>query len=381
MLDTKFNILIVEDNQRYLKLIGQEIMDTTGATVEFATTGPEALQILETPGKIIDLLLLDLNIPEISGHEVLHIIRADNKFDNMPVIILTGDTGPDIQSKLFSIGADDFIEKGCAAEIFIERLKAQIRHKLAIDRMTNMALDMDVFIAGVLHDIRNIETNMLALCDIIKMQLEDKNLEDRRQALLKDVTSLKQQINRIGEYASDVIEQVRDTKKELHPNSINIEGIFSWAQEIVNSGKSKDDSTYLDIEIRQPLKLLYADKHFLRLAILNIFQNARKYSRKDIQPKIIVTQRPGAEGREQRIITRFRDNGQGLKKNELRKIFAPFVKATSKASESEQSSGLGLALVAKVLNKMGGRVWAELPDDNLGPGTVFCIELPAGIKN
>jgi K+-sensing histidine kinase KdpD len=73
------------------------------------------------------------------------------------------------------------------------------------------------------------------------------------------------------------------------------------------------------------------------------------------------------------LTTRLRDNGRGLEGRDPVQIFQPYMHG-----EEEGGGGysLGLALVSKVMARMGGRVWAEVPDS--GHGAIMCLDLPAG---
>jgi signal transduction histidine kinase len=143
------------------------------------------------------------------------------------------------------------------------------------------------------------------------------------------------------------------------------------------------DGTGLTYEVTGPLQMVVADKHFLQLAILNVVQNSVKYRRPGVAPHIVVSQDPQERGADalggapaSALVTRFRDNGLGVKKTELRRMFEPFVRGAGHGGmQGPGGFGLGLALVAKVMAAMGGRVWAESPPGT--HGTVLCLELPA----
>ncbi len=373
MQDKPFQILIVEDITRYHELIAREIKDALYADLQFVTTGEEALQILATD-KIFDLVLLDLNLPKLGGEEVLKRIRAEIKFDSMPVIILTGDGHQSTQGRLLALGANDFVEKGCAPEVFIARIKAQVRQKLTLDRLARLVMDLDIFAAGVLHDIRGYETKILALCDIITMQLKS-DAEKNLPTVFNDLDALRTQARHIGEYAGNVIQKVRETHHAPLLEPQNIEECCEWVMGHLGTHdgeRAEAKAPALTWRAVEPLQAVLADKHFLRLVLLNIFQNASKFCRPGQTPEIRITQElvTSPIGRAQ-ILTRFTDNGIGLGKGQSRKIFEPFFRGVSRPGIA--GSGLGLSLVAKVVGMMGGRVWAEESTS----GAIFAVELQA----
>jgi len=365
---------MVDDVTRYHTLYEMAITDAMPAQVAFASNGVEALEKLA--GSVVyDLLILDLNMPKLGGEETLRRLRQDPNFDTLPVIILTGDTDLETHRRLLELGADDFIEKGSAPEIFVARLKAQMRHKLALDRLTRLAVDMDIFAAGVLHDIRNIETNVLMISELARMYLDEDPL-GRRDLIIQDLTALEEKAESLGRYASEIIRMVRETAKPLDPQPHELAPLIDWVVRMATLPGVPDAREQLRCNVASPLLAVVADEHFLRLALLNVIQNAVKYRRPDAAPEVHVSQRPGhgnAGACGHSIVTLIRDNGVGIRKGDLRKVFEPFVRGVSQAGKAH-GFGLGLSLVAKVTTAMGGRVWAELPEN--GPGTVICIELP-----
>jgi signal transduction histidine kinase len=129
----------------------------------------------------------------------------------------------------------------------------------------------------------------------------------------------------------------------------------------------------LSWEFQGDLGRVMADENFMRLAILNIINNAIKYRRPEENPKVVIYTRPSTSAPDDRTVICLRDYGKGVARGEHRKIFQPFVRGSKE--EQDTGFGLGLSLVSKVVGIMNGRVWAEPPKDD-EPGTVFCIELP-----
>jgi len=369
--ESNFHILMVDDITRYQKLYEFAIKDAMDADVSFATNGIEALEKLEDAEQF-SLLILDLNMPKLGGEETLRRIRKNPNLDNLPVIILTGDSDDETQKRLLELGADDFIEKGAPPELFVSRLKAQMRYKETIDRLTSMAMDMDIFAAGVLHDIRNLETNIVSICYIARTLLDEDPVKNK-EAICSEVESLKEQATRIGTYAHDIIQMVRETQTQTTIESQDISEIIRWVREILGSGQVvawNEPKSYISVA---------GDLKFLKLAIFNLIQNSIKYAKEDETPAIEITQtrtQGGLTGESENVITRFRDFGIGIEADDLRNVFKPFIKGKNNQVGNNKATGfgLGLSLVVKVVSAMKGKVWAEIPPS--GEGTVVCIELP-----
>lgn len=371
----RFKILMADDIVRYHSLYESAITDAISAQVHFASDGVKALEKLEKDGPF-DLLILDLQMPNMGGEEVLKQVRSFSHYENMPVAILTGQSDGSKQHDLLDLGADDFIEKGAPPELFVARVKSQLRYRMTLEKLSRLAVDMDVFAAGVLHDIRNLETNILSVCMLMEDYLET-DPEGNRGQMLSDLTTLIQKTERLGHYAKEVMEVVKQTTSGLKLEPQDIKQIVVWAMEMSHS------TDRIEWEVAEPVYPVLADHHFLKLTMLNIINNSIKYRhpshplRLEISQKEFHSKLHKPKGTQDsggmRIVTKVRDYGIGIPLHDLDKVFQPFVRGT--LAKNDGGFGLGLSLVSKVVQTMGGRIWAEAPVG--GPGVVMCIELPS----
>lgn len=382
MAQSSFRILIAEDNVKYHRIYKATLEDAVpGSTVSFAEDGEQALaRIQEMPD--LDLLIADLNMPRVTGEQLIDILRGEPRYDSLPIVVLTGTTDHMTQTRLLEKGANDFIEKGSPPEILIARIRTQLRSKEAMDRIAAMTMDMEMFTSGVLHDIRNIETAISCLAHLIKTQVEDDPVA-HRESIVADLDSLLEQSSRISSYGSQIIQKVKETQHTLKPSPVEITTALGFASSsVTKSHPDLKDGLYT---IEGTLLPVVADSHFLNLVFLNLMQNAVKYSRPGITPHVMISQTStaGAAGGQSMVLTHFRDNGRGIPREELRQVFEPFVRLKRDQDEGVaiksqgEGFGLGLALVRRAVHKMGGRIWAEEPTDGKGPGALFCLELPA----
>jgi len=100
-------ILLIDDTPTYLALLNHTLKDDYDILI--AKDGEEGLSIAK---KVLpDLILLDVVMPGISGHEVLKTIKSDEEMSHIPVILATGDTGDGSDEKGYKLGAFDYIKK------------------------------------------------------------------------------------------------------------------------------------------------------------------------------------------------------------------------------------------------------------------------------
>ena len=275
-----FKILMVEDNARYLKIYQHAFETDLGCQVEAVSSGEEALQHVNQDADT-DLIILDLNLPGMSGEDVLRTLRADPSMSSLQIMILTGETELNVQPRLLGMGADDFVEKGADPAVLMARIRARLRHKQALDQVTSLATEMEAFTSGVLHDIRNIESSMVALCYLTRMQVEE-DPQAHQQEILDNLDQLAGQAGRLSEYAGSIIEQVREGQSEVQPGEVRPEETLAWIPEILGLEREKDG---LELDVREPLQSMTGDPNLIRLAVLNLVQNSAKYAREGVRPR------------------------------------------------------------------------------------------------
>ena len=122
------------------------------------------------------------------------------------------------------------------------------------------------------------------------------------------------------------------------------------------------------VEVDPDLPVVMVDRPRILQVYENLIDNAVKFSSgQEIPPHIIVGVRKSKEGEQQLFVT---DNGIGIESHYAGKIFELFEKLDPRSS----GTGVGLAIVKRVIEVHGGRIWAE--SEGIGHGTTFCFTLP-----
>jgi DNA-binding response OmpR family regulator len=114
------SILIVEDEKKISDIV-RAYLEKEGYRVRPAETGEQALKLLKDT---VDLVILDLMLPDMQGEELCKIIREGS---DVPVIILTAKSGEEDRIKGLGIGADDYVVKPFSPRELVARVKAQLR--------------------------------------------------------------------------------------------------------------------------------------------------------------------------------------------------------------------------------------------------------------
>jgi CheY-like chemotaxis protein len=119
-MSTPLRILIADDDA-LVRLIARAVVEKAGMSVIEAADGAEAVSLLETSDRI-DLVLLDLDMPIIGGLDILRRIRARAETASVPVLVMTGAEGPEMQRAL-DLGANGIFPKPIAAERLLARIR------------------------------------------------------------------------------------------------------------------------------------------------------------------------------------------------------------------------------------------------------------------
>lgn len=122
-------ILIVDDDPGTIRLLAQILKDL--GKVYFTTQSMEALTLAQSISP--DIILLDIEMPGLSGLEVCERIKSDPKFEDVPVLFVTSNVGVDVEARALTGGAIDFIHKPPAAAL----VKARVRNYLALKQKTD----------------------------------------------------------------------------------------------------------------------------------------------------------------------------------------------------------------------------------------------------
>lgn len=117
-----FTILVVEDDKNAAKLMSI-VLTNAGYKVMLAANGKEALETLDND--YIDLILLDIMMPEINGYELTQTIRSNGI--NLPILMVTAKQLPEDKYKGFIVGADDYLTKPVDEIELLYRIKALLR--------------------------------------------------------------------------------------------------------------------------------------------------------------------------------------------------------------------------------------------------------------
>lgn len=337
-------VLVVEDNAEMNDFIVSIL--ASDFKVITANNGVEGLQ--KSLEFMPDLIVSDVMMPGMSGDHMVHEIRRQAKLNDTPIILVTAKSDDDLRLKLLREGAQDYVKKPFLHDelkvrisnlINLKKAKDEIKHK--IDELTTANEELDAFSRTVSHDLRSPVNSIIGFSSILlKNSILGANEKDYLGEIYTSARKMEELIN-------DLLMLSQATRRELNHHPINLSNVV---KDIVSTLHKQHPHRQVDFSIQDDISVV-GDAHLIPIAIENLIHNAWKYTSK-IAHAIIEF------GTTTDSNTFFiKDNGVGFPQTKSDKLFAPFSRLHT---ETEfPGTGIGLTTVKRIIERHGGRVWAE----------------------
>jgi len=219
--------------------------------------------------------------------------------------------------------------------------------------------ELEAFSYSVSHDLR---APLRAINGFVNILNEEYSgiLDDEGKRICSIINS---NSVKMGQLIDDLLSFSRLIKSELHHSTIDMQGVVGDLIAEFQTSKELNPNIILMKELPQST----GDTNLIKQVWTNLISNAIKYSSKTTNPQIII----GASQNENETIYFIKDNGVGFNMNYSHKLFGVFQRLHG-ANEFE-GTGVGLAIVQRIITRHGGRVWAE---SEIGKGATFYFALP-----
>jgi len=368
--ETKVDILIVDDDATK-RFALKAILAPLGQNLVEAASGTDALrQLLKQDFAVI---LLDVRMPGMDGFETAQLIRQRPRSELTPIIFVTALASAETDmGRGYDLGAVDFVFAPVVPTImrakvtvFVELYRAQQelrRYRTQLERLvqdrttalTAINRELEAFSYSVSHDLR---APLLAFDGLNRSLLDDygEKLDPRAKDYL-------QRMRRASERMTSVFDGLqtlfRLTSGEIHREPCDISAM---ASEIVEEIRAADPERNVQVGIAEALTVS-ADPRLARILLTNLISNAWKFTAKEAAARVEV----GAEVVEGDTRLFVRDNGVGFDMIYAHKLFGAFQRLHSQSEFP--GVGIGLATVRRIVNRHGGRAWAE---GAVGEGATF----------
>jgi light-regulated signal transduction histidine kinase (bacteriophytochrome) len=253
------------------------------------------------------------------------------------------------------------LEDQRAAEQGLRTLNAELEERVALRtaQLETANKDLEGFSYSVSHDLRAPIRAIGGFCTLLtKDHLAQLDTEAQRKLAV-----IKSEAERMGVLIDDLLAFSRLGRKALQPVEIDMQDLASSTYKRLINGHQQRP---IDFRVGA-LPRATADRSLLEQVWVNLLSNAIKFSGKKDAPVVEV----GAIAEESEYVYFVRDNGAGFDPRYQQKLFGVFQRLHH--SDEYPGTGVGLALVQRIVTRHGGRVWA---DARLGEGATFHFTLP-----
>ena len=358
-------ILVVDDVEANRVLL-REMLELDGHQVTLAAGGADALIALRDEP---DLMLLDVNMPEMDGLEVCRRVRADPAACALPIILVTALA--DRQHRLDGIGAgaNDYLTKPIDRPDLLLRVRnalqlRKLHRELAAQyqRLEDLEKMRDSLVHMLVHDLRTPLTGIS--CYLQMSEARVSALGDVQ--LVKDFDEMGSAVVQLTEMISDMLDvsRLEANAMPLAPVACDLGPLA--AEAVASLGRSPH-ATVTPCWPEEPVRAT-VDPDVMRRVIANLVGNALKFTPRGGEVRVEIE--AGSAGAELRVV----DRGPGIAPEFQERIFEKFGDANDGEKPRIRSSGLGLTFCKLAVEAHGGRIGVT---SAVGEGSTFWLSLPA----
>lgn len=368
---TILRVLLVEDNPGDAVLVREALLDAPGPTfaLTWVPTLTEGLAALSE--STFDALLLDLTLPESRGIETLGRMRAEH--DALPVLVLSGIDDEETALAALHDGAQDYLVKGrFDGPLLARALRYAIERKRARDEIEVLNAELEVRVGrrtaelaaanqeleailhSLTHDLRTPLRSIHGFAELLLDEHQGRLDEDGRDYLERMVGASE----RLETVLDALLELSRTSRTTLRWENIDVGAI---ARRVVADQRRGWPDRRFDVSVQPDLEAV-GDPRLIRIALGQLVANAFKFTRDAAAPRVEIGRRDGAFF--------VADNGAGFDMAFADNLFRPFQRLH--ADQGFEGVGIGLATASRILQRHGGRLWAE---GETGVGATFWFTL------
>ena len=353
------SILLIEDTPEDAKILQEALAQEKGAAFELAHVGSvrAGLQRLEAGG--IDLVLLDLILPDSEGIETLAKVR--DCAPRVPIVVLTSSDDDALALDALQRGAQDYLVKGYV-QVYRSLLPRAIRYALERARADRMK---DEFVSTVSHELRTPLATMREFTAILADQIAGPLTADQREYL----GIIQANIGRLTRMIDNLLDMAKIEAGQILLDKAVAE-VRSLIDPIIQSVRPLADKKRLELGTKIPagLPVLFADADKITQVLINLLSNAIKFTDPGGRVTVAVEERPND------LEFSVSDTGVGIAAGDLPKLFEKFQQVNPVVSETgSKGTGLGLAISKRLVELHGGCIRATSAP---GAGSTFAFTLP-----
>lgn len=353
-------ILIVDDTPANVTLLST-MLAKNNYQVRQAVNGTMALQAAQ---KLLpDLILLDINMPDLNGYEVCKQLKANKTTADIPVIFISAMDAALDKVQAFDAGGIDYITKPFQIEEVLVRVQTHLT--IAQQRSEILTLNemKDQLMRTVAHDLKNPLTVVMGNSEILlrePVNTDPVRVVDLAQKILR---SSRRKHNLITDFL-DLSQLEEGIPFERQPVTLT-ELLQATIEDFSHIATSKDIKLHVSADINSVM--IDVDPNRMRQVLANLISNAIKYTPEGGEVDISI------KYTEEEMVINIKDNGLGIPPEDISRLFQKFHRVQEKAHLEQEGTGLGLSIAQTIVERHGGKIEVR---SQLGQGSIFSIKLP-----
>ncbi|MBL6750036.1 MAG: response regulator [Nevskia sp.] len=368
-------ILVVDDEVAQMRALCDTLRDHVEEIVGFSSAEAALEAMRDT---YFDLLLTDLMMPGMDGITLLR--AAQQRDPDLVAIIMTGAGSIGTAVEAMKAGALDYILKPFKLSAILPvlsralalrnlrlenaRLQRSVQERTAELEVANRELqaanrELEAFTHSVSHDLRAPLRSVIGFVEILEDDFSSQWTDEVRE-LFRHVTG---SARRMNDLITDLLHFAQVSRKPLNVRAVDLDDLV---REVLEELSPAVGGRRVELRI-DGLPPCRGDPSLLRQVFVNLISNAFKYSRNKETALIEV----GCRRQENEAVYFVRDNGAGFDMSYAKNLFGVFQRMHRE--DEFEGTGVGLSIVQRIVQRHGGRIWAQAEPDK---GAAFFFTLP-----
>lgn len=248
-----------------------------------------------------------------------------------------------------------------AAQDITERKRAEADREALIKELETKNAELERFTYTVSHDLKSPLITIQGFVGFVEQDALAGNVE----RLKTDIARITEATKKMTQLLNELLELSRIGRLMNPPEEVSFSDIARDAIELV---RGRLNANNIQVTVAEPLPVVHGDRARLVEVMQNLIDNAAKFIGDQPHPRIAIGFKgSGVDGKS---IFFVRDNGIGIERKYHERIFGLFNKLDARS----EGTGVGLALVKRIIEVHGGKIWVE--SEGAGKGATFCFTLP-----
>jgi two-component system sensor histidine kinase/response regulator len=342
-------ILVIDDDDA-IRATLLDMLELNGYRTVSATNGRDGLALAQRD--VPALIVSDIAMPGMTGFELLRALRANPALRSIPVIVVSAKVERAATREGMELGADDFITKPFTEDEVIHSIRTRLEKKELLD-------ELDAFAHTVAHDLKNPLATLTGRLDLLELTIGKADEE----ALRHNVREASVAAHRLTRIIEDLLVLAGVRRQEAAPVVLDMPALVAEARDRLEDLLRRTGTA---VTVAPEFPAAYGYAPWVVHVWSNYLSNAAKYA--GPAPRVTI----GGELRPDGARARFwvRDGGPGLDAAAQAALFVPFTRISTVRATGH---GLGLSIVRRIVEKLGGEVGV---DSAPGQGACFWFELP-----